>query len=134
MSDDATKAAERIAGTAKNPHLGLDSWYPVHPGDDAGIVTQRRAYHADILAVVADRDRLARELECEEADHRDQCAENARLAAENERLRAACEAMVADEENPEEYFDQSAFDRMIGNARRLARAALAHDTTRKDGE
>ena len=45
------KAAERIRGTAKNPHLGLDEWYPVHPGDDAGIVTQRRAYHADVIAV-----------------------------------------------------------------------------------
>ena len=44
-------AARRVWGTAKNPHLGLDEWYPVHPGDDDGVTTQRRAYHNDVMAV-----------------------------------------------------------------------------------
>lgn len=51
MNESLQKAAQRIRGTAKNPHLGLNEWYPVHPGDDAGIVTQRRAYHSDVILV-----------------------------------------------------------------------------------
>jgi hypothetical protein len=129
MSDDADvrAAAEpfwvdnrRRAEHAVNRAKGLD---------EASLID---SVAAAMDMAVADRDRLARELECEEADHRDQCAENARLAGEVERLRAALHPFAAMADPKVNGYKEFALARVtLCDA---ARAALAHDTARKDGE
>jgi hypothetical protein len=50
-NEEMLAAAERLRGYSMNPHLGLDGWYPAHPGSDSPVQDQRRAFLRDLRAV-----------------------------------------------------------------------------------
>jgi len=44
-------AAERLRGYSMNPHLGLQPWWPAHPGSDSPQQDSTRMFLRDLRAV-----------------------------------------------------------------------------------
>jgi hypothetical protein len=50
-NEEMLAAAKRLRGYSMNPHLGLEEWWPSHPGSDSGVHDSRRAFLRDLRAV-----------------------------------------------------------------------------------